>query len=110
MTRNEAENILTYVAQNIISPLAFDETPAREVWLRLIGDDFNKLCKFVHGMVETKTRKFFDIETREIITERILGDVLNELKKCDPDTYGDTTLDQYINNCLTIHNGTLEEI
>lgn len=52
MTRKEADNILSYVAQNIISPLAFDETPAKEVWLRLSGDDFNKLCKFVYDKVE----------------------------------------------------------
>jgi hypothetical protein len=52
MTREEADSILSYVAQNIISPLAFDGTPAKEVWLRLSGDDFNKLCKFVYGMTE----------------------------------------------------------
>ena len=52
MTRTEADDILSYVAQNIISPLAFDETPAREVWLRLSGEDFNKLCQFVNGMVK----------------------------------------------------------
>jgi len=52
MTRQEADEILSYVAQNIISPLAFDKTPAKEVWLRLSGDDFNKLCKFVRNMIE----------------------------------------------------------
>lgn len=52
MTRKEADEILSYVAQNIISPLAFDKTPAKEVWLRLSGDDFNKLCKFVRGMID----------------------------------------------------------
>lgn len=51
LTKKEADDILSYVAQNIISPLAFDDTPAREVWLRLSGDDFNKLCEFVHDMV-----------------------------------------------------------
>lgn len=35
MTREEADEVLTYVAQNIISPLAFDETPAKEIWLKL---------------------------------------------------------------------------
>jgi hypothetical protein len=55
-------------------------------------------------------RKFFDTETREIITEDVLAATLEELKECDPDTYGDITLGQYINNCLTINNGTLEEI
>ena len=55
-------------------------------------------------------RKFFDIETREIITEEVLAETLEALKECDPETYGDITLGQYINNCLTINNGTLEEI
>lgn len=55
-------------------------------------------------------RKFYDIETREIITEDVLDDTLKELKERDPFTYGNITLGQYINNCLTIHNGSLEEI
>ena len=54
-------------------------------------------------------RKFFDIETMEIITEEILAETLEELKECDP-PYEDITLGQYINNCLVIHNGTLEEL
>ena len=52
MKRKEANEILSYVAQNIISPLAFDDTPAREVWLRLSGHDFNKFSAFVETMVE----------------------------------------------------------
>ena len=55
-------------------------------------------------------RKFFDIETREVITEEILAETLVELKECNPSDYGNITLAQYINNCLTINNGTLEEI
>ncbi len=55
-------------------------------------------------------RKFFDIETREIITEDVLRETLEELKVCDPSTYGDITIGQYINNCLTINNGTLVEV
>ena len=52
MTREEADNVLSYVAQNIISPLAFDETKAKDVWLRLSGKDFNELCEFVYNMVK----------------------------------------------------------
>ena len=52
MKREEADKILSYVAQNIISPLAFDETPAKEVWLRLSGSGFNKLCEFVYNMTK----------------------------------------------------------
>lgn len=55
-------------------------------------------------------RKFFDIETKEIMTEEVLAETLEELKECDHDTYGDITLAQYINNCLTINNGTLMEV
>lgn len=55
-------------------------------------------------------RKFYDIETREIITEDVLRETLEILKDEDPNTYGDITLEQYINNCLTINNGTLEEL
>ena len=50
MTKSEIEAILSYVARNIISPLAFDERPASEVWLRMSGDDFNKFCVFMYGM------------------------------------------------------------
>lgn len=57
MTREEADNILSYIAQNIISPLAFDETPAKEVWLRLSGSDFNKLCEFMYDMTEVNTNE-----------------------------------------------------
>lgn len=52
MTQYEADEILSYVAQNLISPLAFDPTPAKEVWLRLSGKDFNELCAFVQTFVK----------------------------------------------------------
>ena len=55
MTQYEADEILSYVAQNIISPLAFDPTPAEEAWLRLSGKDFNKLCSFVQTFVEEES-------------------------------------------------------
>ena len=57
-----------------------------------------------------RPKQYFDIETREIITEQTLAETLKELKSFDPDTYGNITLAQYINNCLTINNGTLEEL
>lgn len=52
MTKNERDEIMCYIAQNIISPLAFDERPAREVWLELSGKKFNSLCAFVSQFVE----------------------------------------------------------
>ena len=58
MTKNEREKILCYIAQEIISPLAFDERPAKEVWLELSGKKFNSLCKFVSQCVK-------DVENNE---------------------------------------------
>ena len=51
MTKNEAEQILIYVANNILSPMC-DDRPAHEVWEELIGTPFNNLCKMVHEKVE----------------------------------------------------------
>ena len=47
MTKEQSDAILGYVAQNIISPLAFDERPASKVWEELTGEPFNKLVKLV---------------------------------------------------------------
>lgn len=52
MTRNEADEILIYIAQNIISPLAFDERKAKDVWLELSGEKFNQLCSFVYNLTK----------------------------------------------------------
>ena len=54
-------------------------------------------------------RKFKDIEHGTIVTEDQLKREFEELRKEQPDFYGDTTFEQYINNCLTRNNGTLEE-
>lgn len=78
--------------------------------MEFLNECINEAIKDYFVECEERTRKFFDIETREIITEDVLRETLEELKECDPDTYGDITLGQYINNCLTINNGTLEEV
>ena len=54
-------------------------------------------------------RKFRDINTEEILTEDDLARELEALKKEDHEHDG-WTLEDYIHNCLTIHNGSLEEI
>lgn len=51
MTKHEREEILCYIAQEIISPLAFDNRPANKVWLELSGEKFNSLCVFVSQFV-----------------------------------------------------------
>ena len=57
LTREQADEILAYVAQEIISPLAFDKRPAEEVWQELIGQPFNELCKMVYKLVDKKENK-----------------------------------------------------
>ena len=52
MTKENANEILSYVAQEILSPMAFDERPASEVWEELTKAPFSKLCKIVNEKVE----------------------------------------------------------
>ena len=52
MTKAEADEILSYVAQNILSPMAFDHRPASEVWEEMIKTPFSSLCKFVNKKVD----------------------------------------------------------
>lgn len=54
-------------------------------------------------------RKFIDIESNEIITEKQLFDEYLTMKNTQPLEYWYSFSD-YIENSLTIHNGTLEEI
>ena len=53
MTNKEkADKILSYVAQNILSPMAFDNRPASEVWLEKTGEEFNNFCSFVRKTLD----------------------------------------------------------
>lgn len=52
MTKEDANEILAYVAQEILSPMAFDDRPASEVWEELTKAPFSKLCKIVNEKVE----------------------------------------------------------
>lgn len=61
ITKDTADEILSYVAQNLISPLAFDDRPASEVWLELSGNKFNGLCEFISEMVK-KPKAVYIIE------------------------------------------------
>lgn len=52
MTKQDADEILQYIAKNILSPMAFDKRPASEVWEELIGSPFSQLCKIVNEKVK----------------------------------------------------------
>jgi hypothetical protein len=55
LTREQADKILAYVAQELISPFAFDDRPAYEIWLELTSrQPFNKLCEMVYALVDKK--------------------------------------------------------
>lgn len=56
MTRNEADEILSYIAQNLISPMAFDNRKASEVWLELSHEKFDDLCRFVYNLTREGTK------------------------------------------------------
>ena len=51
MTREDANEILGYVAQEILSPMAFDNRPASKVWEELTSTKFNTLCKIVNSKI-----------------------------------------------------------
>lgn len=55
-----------------------------------------------------KNRLWLDIETGELVTEAQLRREFIELQEDADSEYGEVTFEQYINNCLTINNGTLE--
>ena len=54
-------------------------------------------------------KTFFDIESEQIITLEQLYDEFTELKKANPFEH-DYTFFEYVSNCLTHNNGTLEII
>lgn len=53
-------------------------------------------------------RQFFDIESRETITEsQLYSEYIENMKSGN---YANVTFAEYVNNCLTINNGALEAI
>ena len=52
MTKIEADEILQYVAQELLSPMAFDNRPASEVWEEMTKEPFNELCKIIYKKIE----------------------------------------------------------
>lgn len=82
------ENILTYVAQEMISPLCFSDKTCREAWAELSGEKFNELCKIAYS------QKKVNLIHAIVFTEEEYEDYKNEkyFRNC---TDGD-----YIVHCL----------
>lgn len=55
-------------------------------------------------------RYFHDTESRQIVSETELLEEFVRLSQENPTEYGNITFGQYLNNCLTINNGTLMEV
>ena len=51
MTKEEATDILCYIAQDFLEPLVLDESVSKELHHHMVGEQFSKLCKFVNGKV-----------------------------------------------------------
>lgn len=49
MANEKIKNMLTYVAQEMISPLCFSDKTCREAWKELSGEKFNELCKIAYS-------------------------------------------------------------
>ena len=52
MTREQADEILHYVAESLLSPLSRDERPAKEAWSELTSEPFSKLVAMVNKCVD----------------------------------------------------------
>lgn len=96
------------LANELDKLISYDEWAARE-YGNVSVDLYDTAYNLIKAGYRKQKRKFFDFHTEEILTEDDLARELEELKKEDHEHDG-ITLEEYINNCLTINNGTLEEL
>lgn len=62
MTEAKANEILGYVAQEILSPMAFDNRPAKEVWSGLTGNQFHTLTGIVWEDFKKREQQYQDLK------------------------------------------------
>ena len=55
MTKKEVDEVLHYVAKEIISPLHRDKRTGDEIWDEMIGIPFNKFVTFMYNMIQEET-------------------------------------------------------
>jgi hypothetical protein len=64
MTKQERDAILSYVADNFISPLCDNEQSGDELYPQYCGDKFNQFVKFVNDLNKSKcTEEIYDKNT-----------------------------------------------
>lgn len=56
MTKKEVDEVLHYVAKEIISPLHRDKRTGDEIWDEMIGVPFNKFVTFMHNMIKEENK------------------------------------------------------
>ena len=57
LTKEQANEILCYVADAILSPMAHTDISASEYWEQVIGEPFSKLCGIVNKYTEKEPPK-----------------------------------------------------
>lgn len=84
MVNEKIENMLTFVAQEIISPLSFSNKTAQEFWEEYTRIQFNKLCKIarsqekinlIHAIVFTE-EKYKDYKDEKYFCDCANGDYI----------------------------------
>lgn len=52
MTKEERDEIGSYVAQNFISPLCFSKESTKDIYLKMSGTKFSEFIAFLNNMVK----------------------------------------------------------
>lgn len=61
MTREQADEILHYVAESLLSPLSHDKRPAKEAWMDLTSEPFSKLVAMVNACVDDNIKDYLKV-------------------------------------------------
>lgn len=57
LTKEQANEILCYVAEEILSPMVYTDISASEYWEQVTGEPFSKLCGIVNKYTEKEPPK-----------------------------------------------------
>lgn len=54
LIQTQIDEILSYIANNFISPLCFDKRPTKEIYLEYSGEKFNDLVTFCYDLFDER--------------------------------------------------------